>query len=62
MRLQPGDYAAVEITEAGGGTLRARPLARTTLREFVAQHGSAVPLQQSWAAAAAADEPAAASA
>lgn len=43
VRLQPGDYVAVEVTTAGG-TLRARPLARTTLREFVAAHGSAAPL------------------
>ncbi|KAL4432197.1 hypothetical protein ABPG77_005959 [Micractinium sp. CCAP 211/92] len=44
VRLQPGDYVAVEVT-AGGGTLQARPLARTTLAEFVAVHGSAAPLQ-----------------
>jgi hypothetical protein len=43
VRAQPGDYVAVEVTEAGG-TLRTRPLARTTLREFVAVHGSAAPL------------------
>lgn len=43
MRAQPGDYVAVQVTE-GGGTLRARPLARTTLQEFVAVHGSAAPL------------------
>ena len=44
VRLQPGDYAAVEVT-AAGGTLLARPLARTTLTDFVAVHGSAAPLQ-----------------
>lgn len=44
VRLQPGDYAAVEVT-AAGGTLLAQPLARTTLAEFVAAHGSAAPLE-----------------
>ncbi len=43
VHLQPGDYVAVEVTEAGG-TLRGRPLARTTLQEFVAVHGSAMAL------------------
>ena len=42
VRLQPGDYAVVEVTSAGS-TLRARALARTTLQGFVAAHGSAVP-------------------
>ena len=54
VRLQPGDYAAVEIT-AAGGTLRGRLLARTTLQEFVAAHGSAAPLAVFGTAAAAAD-------
>ncbi|KAL4421454.1 hypothetical protein ABPG75_010745 [Micractinium tetrahymenae] len=44
VRLQPGEYVAVEVT-AAGGTLLARPLARTTLAEFVAVHGSAAPLE-----------------
>lgn len=44
VRLQPGDYVAVEVTSAGG-TLHARALARTTLQEFVAAHGSAAPLE-----------------
>lgn len=55
MRLQPGDYVAVEVTKAGG-TLRGRPLARTTLREFVAVHGSAAPLGVPAAAAVAGDQ------
>jgi len=46
VRLKPGDYVAVQITEGGGGgTLRAVPLARTTLAEFVGQHGTALPLE-----------------
>lgn len=52
VRLQPGDYAAVEVA-AAGGTLRAVPLARTTLREFVAAHGSAAPLARFGAGAVA---------
>lgn len=44
-RALPGDYVAVEVTAAAGGTLMARPLARTTLAEFVAVHGTAVPLE-----------------
>ena len=59
VRLQPGDYVAVEVT-AAGGTLHARPLARTTLREFVAAHGSAAPLDAVGGAAAAAAAAAAA--
>ena len=43
--LQPGDYVAVQVERATGGTLFARPLARTTLREFVTAHGSCAPLQ-----------------
>ena len=42
VRLQPGQYAAVEIVEGSGGTLRGRLVARTTLREFVGRHGAAV--------------------
>lgn len=45
VRLQPGDYVAVQVVEGGGGTLRAVPLARTTLMEFVSAHGTAVPLE-----------------
>lgn len=46
VRLQPGDYVAVAVdAEQGSGTLRARALARTTLQEFVAVYGSAVPLR-----------------
>ena len=44
VKLQPGDYVAVRVTEAGGATLQAVPLARTTLTEFMARHGSAAPL------------------
>ena len=44
VRLAPGDYVAVEVT-GGGSTLRARALARTTLSDFVAAHGSAAPLE-----------------
>ena len=44
VRLQPGDYAAVEVTSAGS-TLRGRALARSSLQGFVAVHGSAVPLE-----------------
>lgn len=40
VRLQPGDYVAVEVTGTGG-TLQARPLARTTLAEFAAWQTSA---------------------
>lgn len=42
--LQPGDYAAVEVTGlGGGGLLLGEALARTTLGEFVGRHGSTVP-------------------
>ncbi|PSC68658.1 CDK5 regulatory subunit-associated 1 [Micractinium conductrix] len=51
VRLQPGDYVAVEVTDAGG-TLRARPLARTSIAQFVAAHGSAAPLERRGAEAA----------
>uniref|UniRef100_A0A1D2A981 CDK5RAP1-like protein n=1 Tax=Auxenochlorella protothecoides TaxID=3075 RepID=A0A1D2A981_AUXPR len=44
VRLAPGDYAAVRVVAATGGALRAVALARTTLTEFVAVHGSALPL------------------
>ena len=44
VRAVAGDYVAVEIVAASSGTLRARPLARTSLREFVGVHGSAAPL------------------
>ncbi|KAL4855666.1 CDK5 regulatory subunit-associated protein 1 [Chlorella vulgaris] len=40
VRLQPGDYVAVEVTGTGG-TLQARPLARTTLSEFAVWQASA---------------------
>lgn len=43
--LQPGDYVAVQVMEAGGGTLGVKPLARTSIGEFVGVHGSAVPLE-----------------
>jgi hypothetical protein len=45
VRLQPGDYVAVEVVGATGGSLLARPLARTTIAEFVAVHGTPAPLQ-----------------
>ena len=45
VQLQPGDYVAVQVEQATGGTLLARPLARTTLQEFVGVHGSAAPLE-----------------
>jgi hypothetical protein len=41
--LQRGDYVAVQIASATGGTLQARALARTSVREFVGVHGSAAP-------------------
>lgn len=45
VRLQAGDYAAVEVTGLGGGGLLVGDvLARTTLDEFVARHGSTVPV------------------
>lgn len=40
----PGEYVAVEVVSASAGTLKARPLALTTLREFVAVHGSCSPV------------------
>jgi tRNA A37 methylthiotransferase MiaB len=43
VRLAPGDYVAVQVVAAGEATLVVAPLARTTLAEFVAAHGSAVP-------------------
>ena len=46
VRAEPGDYVAVQITDAGGGTLQAVPIARTTLAEFISVHGSAVPLEK----------------
>lgn len=46
VRAVAGDYVAVQIVGAGGGTLQAVPLARTTLAEFVAVHGSAVPMEK----------------
>lgn len=45
VRLQPGDYVVVEVTAATGGTLLARPLARTSIAEFVGMHGSPAPLE-----------------
>lgn len=40
----PGDYVAVEVVSASAGTLKARPIALTTLMEFVAVHGSCSPM------------------
>ncbi|CAD7700704.1 unnamed protein product [Ostreobium quekettii] len=40
---QPGDYVSVDVVSAQSSTLTARPLARTTLREFHSLHGSTVP-------------------
>ena len=45
MRARPGDYVAVEVTAASAGTLKARALAVTTLRNFVAVHGSCNPVE-----------------
>eukprot|EP00887_Chlorella_sp_A99_P005723 scaffold1.g5723.t1 len=45
VELRPGDYVAVQVATATGGSLLARPLARTSLAEFVAAHGSAAPLK-----------------
>jgi len=43
--IKPGDYVAVQIVNGGkGATLFAKPLARTTISEFVGEHGSALPL------------------
>ena len=45
VRIKPGDYVAVQIIDGGkGATLYAKPLARTTISEFVGEHGSALPL------------------
>lgn len=49
VRAEPGDYVAVEIVSASAGTLTARPVALTTLREFVAVHGSCNPPAASFA-------------
>jgi tRNA A37 methylthiotransferase MiaB len=46
VHVQPGDYVAVQVIEAGGGTLQAIPLGRTSIQEFVGIHGSAVPLEK----------------
>ncbi|GAB4822700.1 hypothetical protein N2152v2_009746 [Parachlorella kessleri] len=45
VRLQPGDYVAVEVIGATGGSLLAVPLARTSIAEFVAMHGTPAPLE-----------------
>jgi MiaB/RimO family radical SAM methylthiotransferase len=45
VHAQPGDYVAVQVVEATGGTLHAVPLGRTSITQFVGVHGSAVPLQ-----------------
>ena len=45
VQLMPGDYVAVQVVDGGrGSTLHCVPLARTTLKEFAGQHGSALPL------------------
>ena len=43
IHLRAGDYAAVQIERAGVATLYSRPLARTTLQEFMSLYGSTVP-------------------
>lgn len=44
--LKPGDYVAVKVEAATGGKLYARPMARTTMREFVTMYGSTLPLER----------------
>lgn len=45
VQLQVGDYVSVEVMGVGGGgLLLGDALARTTLREFVQEHGSTVPV------------------
>ncbi len=45
VQLQVGDYVAVEVTGVGGGgLLLGDALARTTLQQFVREHGSTVPV------------------
>jgi len=46
VQIQAGDYVAVQIVQAGGGTLQAIPLGRTSIKQFVNIHGSAVPLEK----------------
>jgi tRNA A37 methylthiotransferase MiaB len=43
VNLEPGDYVAVEVTSATASALQAKPLARTSVAEFVRFHGSTVP-------------------
>lgn len=46
-KARPGDYVAVQIVPgARGGTLHAIPLEKTTIRDFVSHHGSALPLEK----------------
>ena len=44
VRLKPGDYVAVEVVKGTDSALRARPLARSSIAEFVAMEGSTAPL------------------
>jgi tRNA A37 methylthiotransferase MiaB len=46
VHAQPGDYVAVQVVKASGGTLHAVPLGRTSIKQFVDVHGSAVPLEK----------------
>jgi len=46
VQIGPGDYVAVQVVQAGGGTLQAIPLGRTSIKQFVSIHGSAVPLEK----------------
>lgn len=38
VRLQPGDYVAVEVQACTSGTLFAKPLCKTTLQAFAKAH------------------------
>ena len=42
--LQAGDYVAVRIQDAGNANLFGRPLAKTSVAEFVQLHGSTTPV------------------
>jgi len=44
VRVQPGDYVAVQVLSATSGTLTATGLAVTTLQQFVVVHGSCNPV------------------
>jgi tRNA A37 methylthiotransferase MiaB len=42
VRMQPGDYVAVEIVSGTAAALQAQPLSVTSIAEFVAVHGRTV--------------------